>query len=224
MIVLSSPYSSSDKEVVKNRVKETGEYVVSLMKQGKTVVSPTLYGLSVIDYSQQNLPTSFQFWEKYCKDIIMASNEVFVANIEGWQESNGVKGEIEYAKEFGKNVWLVEKRGDKVFKTGIINAINSCHEIDGYGDYYLTLGNYSPHNLLYSLNLKTSDINEDLMNLLNGNGINLDIEDILDPESYMTITNYNTEDYKEILYNGGITLSIKNKRLIADIKQLYNRI
>lgn len=125
MVILSSPYSSKDKNVVAQRVKETGEYVVSLMEQGITVVSPTLYGLGVIEYSEKKLPDSYEFWEKYCRDIVKNSDEMYVAAIEGWEDSKGVNGEIEYAKEFGKNIWLVEKIDNKVVKTKLLYSANN---------------------------------------------------------------------------------------------------
>jgi len=57
---------------------------------------------------------SLAFWKKQDKPFIDFCDEVWVANIPGWDKSKGVAWEIREAKKAKKPVWLVDAFAVKV--------------------------------------------------------------------------------------------------------------
>jgi hypothetical protein len=111
MIFISSPYSHPDKSVVENRFESTCELVAKLLNKGHYVMSPIVHGHNLLKY---DLPGDWEFWQGYCIDMIKRCEEVWVYNINGWEDSSGVKGEIEVAKKIGKRVFLINNDGIKI--------------------------------------------------------------------------------------------------------------
>ena len=99
MIYLASPYSHDDPNIVQERVDITTKVVNKLLQEGKTVVSPVVYGHNIVKTC--GLPGDWGFWEKFCKEMISKSDEVLVLPLDGWEESIGVQGELEYADKLG---------------------------------------------------------------------------------------------------------------------------
>jgi hypothetical protein len=107
MIIVTGPYSSKDPEVKKLRVKTIAEACLTLMHRGDISISPLTFGLSLIEKSGKELPDSYEFWTKFCKEFVGVSKSMYVLNMDGWEESNGTKDEIKEAKEIGIPVYLV---------------------------------------------------------------------------------------------------------------------
>ena len=42
----------------------------------------------------------------------MNSNTMWILTIPGWEESKGVRGEVEYNKSYGKPIHFVNQQGD----------------------------------------------------------------------------------------------------------------
>ena len=110
MIIVSGPFSSKDPVIKQQRVDTIAKACAKLMLEGKTPVamSPLLYGLSIIDKSGHNLPDNYEFWEEFCKTFVTKGDTLYVLDMEGWQDSTGVMGEIEEAKNCNIPVYLVE--------------------------------------------------------------------------------------------------------------------
>jgi hypothetical protein len=115
MIIVSGPYSHKDPAVKELRIKTIAKACVKLMADGKThlATSPLLYGLSLISHTQEGdvkLPDSYEFWEKFCLAFVEVGTELYVLNLDGWEESGGTKGEIIKAKELKIPVYLVDSK------------------------------------------------------------------------------------------------------------------
>ena len=114
MVVVSGPYSHKDPLVKAERIKTIAKACVKLMADGKTslAVSPLLYGLCLIDHVEKDsgvkMPDSYDFWGKFCLDFVVSGTDLYVLNIDGWEDSNGTKGEIIKAKEINIPVYLVD--------------------------------------------------------------------------------------------------------------------
>lgn len=86
------------------------------INKGYASVSPLLMGLTLIEKSKQQLPDTFEFWNKFCKEYIEICNEVWVLDLEDWQRSKGVKQEIKWAKELNKPCILVDSQTLEILK------------------------------------------------------------------------------------------------------------
>ena len=107
MIFVSGPYSSSDPEVKKVRVKAIASACMKIMQDGNMAISPLTFGLSLIEKSEQNLPDSYEFWDRFCREFVATADVMYVLDLEGWELSSGVKDEIAAAKKFNIPVKLV---------------------------------------------------------------------------------------------------------------------
>ena len=101
-IYLASPYTNQDPEIVSARVKAINAHAALLMNQGHIVFSPISHSHYIA--IENNMPTTFEFWQKHNHDFIVWCNLVMVLRMNGWQESRGVVDEIRYAKSINKKV------------------------------------------------------------------------------------------------------------------------
>jgi hypothetical protein len=110
-IFISSPYTDIDKNIVKERFNSVTELVVNLLNSGIIVFSPIVYGHEM---TKIGLPSDWNFWKDFCTKFIKPCVEVWVLDLDGWDRSTGVKGEIDFAKLLGKKVFLIDKSGNKI--------------------------------------------------------------------------------------------------------------
>lgn len=108
MIIITGPYSSKDLAVKKMRVDAIADACVNLMIKGIISVSPLIFGLALIEKSKLVMPDSYEFWQEFCRQYVMISDTVYVLNLDGWKESNGVADEIRIAKENNIPIYLVD--------------------------------------------------------------------------------------------------------------------
>lgn len=102
LIYLASPYTHEDPAIVDSRVEEVYRKVSDLMKLGYTVFSPIAHCHDMA--KSCDLPTDWEFWNEYDKTIISRCDELWVLKLPGWQNSHGVKAEIQIAMELGKQI------------------------------------------------------------------------------------------------------------------------
>lgn len=106
MIYLASPYTNSDPNVVEYRVKTVCEVSAKLMCAGHIIFSPIAHTHPIAIAG--DLPTNWEFWEKFDRDFIKFSDELWVAKMEGWEKSKGVTAEIKIALELGKQIRFLD--------------------------------------------------------------------------------------------------------------------
>lgn len=97
MIYLGAPYSHKNPEVMLERYYKITEYTADLMKKGYAVFSPITYGKPIADL--HDLPHTYEFWLSFDLKMLEACSEFWVLQLDGWEESKGLKAEIEFAKE-----------------------------------------------------------------------------------------------------------------------------
>ena len=95
MIYIASPYSHKSYEIEIQRFQLVEEFTAKLLLKGKMVFSPIVHCHNISEYYK--LPKEFEFWKKYCIYFLDKSDELLVYRIPGWEESRGVKEEIQYA-------------------------------------------------------------------------------------------------------------------------------
>lgn len=108
-IFVVSPYSDDDNDVINQRALDADMYVGELTRQGKvcySAISAMRHLLSVC-----GLPGTWAYWRMHCERMMIHASEVHVLCLDGWEQSEGVKAEIEIAKIFNKKITYVKKNG-----------------------------------------------------------------------------------------------------------------
>lgn len=95
-IFISVPYNGPTEEIKLARVHLTKLYFISVLKAGNCPVSPIVTGHQLVE--EFNLMGDLATWIDYCKKELMSCDEMVVLQLDGWDESPGVKAEIELAK------------------------------------------------------------------------------------------------------------------------------
>lgn len=108
MIYLASPYSALTKEGREENYQRVLRFTGKLLAKRNKVWSPIVHCHIITQL--YDLPTDFEFWKEYNHDFIRRADEVWVACIEGWKESKGVKDEIDFAQLLNIPVrWIMEQ-------------------------------------------------------------------------------------------------------------------
>lgn len=106
MIYLASPYSDPDPAVVLFRYLETRRYTAKRIVEGVPLFSPIVHchELAV----NHDLPKDFAFWQTYNEAILRRALALAVLQLDGWENSKGVRGEIEFAQKYNIPVSYVD--------------------------------------------------------------------------------------------------------------------
>jgi hypothetical protein len=96
---LACPYSDPDPAVRESRFHDVNACAAWLMSQGVLIFSPISHTHPIA--VDGNLPTGFDFWERYDRAVLACCEKVLVLRLPGWQQSKGVQAEIRIAKEMG---------------------------------------------------------------------------------------------------------------------------
>lgn len=104
MIYFASPYTSDDLDIEKVRYMNVCLKMAELINKGYAIFSPiamyhgvSVYGNLNKDYS--NLSKDFETWKRINHYFLSLCNELWILMLEGWEDSEGIKQEIEWAKE-----------------------------------------------------------------------------------------------------------------------------
>jgi nucleoside 2-deoxyribosyltransferase len=115
LIYLASPYSSYDREELNERVRKTERATATLIERGHLIFSPILhshYIAHLVSFDPLNhAPDKMTGWMAYDFAMIDKADEVWVLQIPGWDTSNGVRAEVEYAQKTGKPIKYVTAPG-----------------------------------------------------------------------------------------------------------------
>lgn len=106
MIYLASPYYHPKSHVREERFIAVCEYAAHLFRQGELVLSPIAHSHSIA--LAGTLPKEWSYWEKFDTELIQACSKVLVLKLDGWEESVGIRNEINIALKLGKPVEYAE--------------------------------------------------------------------------------------------------------------------
>jgi hypothetical protein len=101
LIYLAAPYSHPDPNVITERVRAIDRTAAHMFAQGHFVFSPITHCHPIHLYG---LPGDYNFWQEYNKRMLSHCDELCVLMLDGWGQSLGVQGEIEFARENNKIV------------------------------------------------------------------------------------------------------------------------
>lgn len=111
LVYLAAPYSHPDNKVVNKRVKTIAKVAGNLMKNKDVFVfSPISHG-HPINLNIKGESIGYDNWLALDKAILDICDEMYIIDIEGWNESRGVQVEIDYCKTKNIPIRMVTKRG-----------------------------------------------------------------------------------------------------------------
>lgn len=97
MLYLASPYTHKSKRIMQKRFKDVTIFLGRLISLGYVVFGPITMSHPVQQHF--NMPSTWNFWQKPDTEILKKCNGLVVLTLPGWDESIGVKAEIEIARE-----------------------------------------------------------------------------------------------------------------------------
>ena len=98
-IFISMPYTHPDEEIMRERANIARKYSADIVdKMGLSLVCPVLIGIDYIS-SGVDIQMTHQEWLDFSLLYMKGCDEVWILCIEGYDLSNGVKAEIQYADE-----------------------------------------------------------------------------------------------------------------------------
>lgn len=105
-IYLACPYSHKDPEVRAQRVEAVNKTAAELMMAGHLVFSPLSHSHPISKHCKVN-PCDHDFWLRQDLWILRFCDEMHILCLDGWDESTGIKIEVEYAKTLGIDVRMI---------------------------------------------------------------------------------------------------------------------
>lgn len=102
-IYIACPYSSELESVRELRFQLVCKKTAELMEQGYNVFSPISHSHPVSKYTKTDACDS-EFWIYQDLPLLEWADELWIYKLKGWENSKGIKKEIEYAKRLGKQI------------------------------------------------------------------------------------------------------------------------
>jgi hypothetical protein len=106
---IAAPYSHPDPVVVAQRMSAFDFEVAKLLLQSMTFPVSPLLNHGII--GRHKVPGNWEFWQHYSRRLLARCDELIVLMIPGWEESEGVQGEIAFAKSLHMPIRFVEPEG-----------------------------------------------------------------------------------------------------------------
>lgn len=106
VIYIGSPYTHPEPDVQVDRWRQISQIVAALIEDGHWPYSPIAHSHSVASFGE--LEGHFDFWQDFDREMISRTDEFWIACMEGWRDSNGLKFEQEFAESLHKRIrWVV---------------------------------------------------------------------------------------------------------------------
>jgi len=98
VIYLACPYTGD----TERNMEKFCRAVARMQKLGTFVISP-LFMHFVLPYDP-TLGKDWLSWQAYSRELLSRSDELHILCLDGWEKSEGIRGEIAMAEELGKSV------------------------------------------------------------------------------------------------------------------------
>jgi len=102
---IASPYSHDDDDIVLSRFKAVEKFTAKCLRNRQFVYSPIVHCHEIA--ADEELPKDFEFWGGYNRAMLATASKMIVLCLDGWKESVGVQGEIEFAELCGIEIEYV---------------------------------------------------------------------------------------------------------------------
>lgn len=101
-IFLASPYTHSNPRIMLQRYEKARDAAAKLLRGGITVFSPIVHFHDIA--LLHDFPKDAAFWENHNRPFLQLSCGLYVLTLPGWEDSIGVRREIELAHSFNLEV------------------------------------------------------------------------------------------------------------------------
>lgn len=105
-VYIASPYTHDNDKVEHLRYESAVLFTGQTLADGVACFSPIVHCRRPAEVC--DLPGDFEFWRAYNFAMLSRARELWVLMLPGWEESDGVAGEIEEAQRLGIPVRYVE--------------------------------------------------------------------------------------------------------------------
>jgi len=105
LIYLASPYSHHDPDVRAARALAVAKVAGDLMGKGHLIFSPVCHTHLICE--TRGLPFEFTFWERHDRAILKACKALWVVQLPGYKESQGIWAEKACAMDSGIPIMYV---------------------------------------------------------------------------------------------------------------------
>ena len=106
IIYLAVPYTHADPAIRERRFNIVNKVAASLINKGLHIFSPISHSHPIA--LSGDLPKGIEFWLEFDRCFLEVSQKLIVLKLDGWEESKGVKAEIEIATELGIPIEYME--------------------------------------------------------------------------------------------------------------------
>ena len=103
LIYLAAPFSHPNPGISRRRLDEVNRYAVNLLSSGALVFSPLSHGAPLVSPDIPN-----HVWYELGLRIMEGCDELYLLALEGWEDSEGVRLELECAWELDIPVCVVD--------------------------------------------------------------------------------------------------------------------
>ena len=112
MIYIASPYSHKDQNIVEQRYEAVKEFTGVLLKERLCAFSPIVYAHELAKL--YDLPTDAAYWNEFNMNILRRCEEMYLLQLDGWEESIGVNDELVACKILNIKVTYFDKNFSKI--------------------------------------------------------------------------------------------------------------
>lgn len=110
LVYLASPYTDPSRQVRKKRAKAVIAVAVRLIQQyaasGVRIYSPIAHTHAMAEAG--DLPCNFDYWEEFDRRVLTVCDELWIAKLDGWQESHGISNEVQIMRQLHKPIRYVD--------------------------------------------------------------------------------------------------------------------
>lgn len=110
IVYLACPYTSIDSSVKEARFRAATLAAARLIEKGLIVYSPiTMTHPIDVVLAGENATLGSDYWVSFDKLFMDACSEMMILKLPGWEQSEGIKREIDYFKKLGKRISYLDE-------------------------------------------------------------------------------------------------------------------
>lgn len=106
LIYLATPYNHPDPTIREERFTLACLAAATLMRDGVYLFCPIAHTHPIALHG--NLPCGWDYWQEYDWLMLNSCDELWIVQMAGWDQSEGIKGEIELAMYLGKPIYYLD--------------------------------------------------------------------------------------------------------------------
>ena len=107
---VSMPYSTTDEAVKRARVIMAKQFCNRIANEGYSPLCPVLVAESMTEYNPKfGEDFSYDDWLNFSLTYLKGCDLMYILRLTGWEESVGVKAEIELANQLGIEIVMVDR-------------------------------------------------------------------------------------------------------------------